>query len=164
MWRVRRKCALQLTVDLPRKPALHLTAFAGARAPAAHDERDHVAPVNDGGRCVGNVVEDGVVRHYRMGSARRLGIGAGSNSSSATRASTRAANLYRARSSATKKRANETNDIANVANMLLGSDGCPGLSTIGIGCSVRNRYTLRWMNGTSSAPRTPSTAEYRARV
>ena len=39
----------------------------------------------------------------------------------------------------------------------------PGLSTTGMGWMVRNRYTLTWMNGTSRAPRMPSTAEKRAR-
>src|SRR5689334_79768 len=159
MCRVCRGFALHLPVDLSRKASLHLAAFAGPRASAAHDKRDHIAPVDDNRRCVCDVKEDGIIRHYLMGSARRLWMAAGSISSSAASASTRAASLYRARSSATKSSANDTKDIANVASMLLGSDGRPGLSTIGIGCSVRNRYTLRWMNGTSSAPSTPSTAE-----
>src|SRR5260370_39540694 len=64
----------------------------------------------------------------------------------------------------TYNRVNTPTENSQVASMLGGSDGELGFRMIGIGCRVRNRYTLRWMNGTRTMPQIPSTAENRARL
>src|SRR5258708_15022215 len=62
----------------------------------------------------------------------------------------------------TNRTVNTANEKPQVASMLPGSDGALGFRMIGMGCSVGNRYTLKWMNGTRHIPQIPRTAEYHA--
>src|SRR2546423_14005737 len=59
---------------------------------------------------------------------------------------------------------NTATENSHVASMGPGNDGELGLRTIGMGWRVRNRYTLKWVNGTRHKPQIPSTAEERART
>src|SRR5207249_8603104 len=43
---------------------------------------------------------------------------------------------------------NTASENSHVANIFPGNDGELGLRMIGMGWRVRNRYTLKWMNGT----------------
>ena len=53
---------------------------------------------------------------------------------------------------------NTASENSHVASMFPGNDGELGLRMIGMGWRVRNRYTLKWMNGTRHNPQIPSTA------